>query len=403
MSSSPISYKFEKTVSSSAAEVYRSFTNAMALREWLCDVATVQPRPGGRIYLAWESGYYVSGDYTKLIENKEVSFLSRGRNEPDSTQVTIQIEARGGQTNLTLSHSGLLDNQEWADARREIKYGWEKGLNNLVSILGTGEDLRITQKPMLGIFFNELNQKMSHELGIPVAHGVYLENVMDGLGGKAAGLMKNDVIVELNNKPVTDHPSLQLAMRGCKAGDSIGVVYYRGAEKISTTLKLAKREITSIPKTAVELAANLKGIYNKHFGQLTELTKKSSDKDASFSPGNGEWDIKEIIAHLIHTERYLQESIQMRVFDQEQVSDGYGGNVECRIQATITAFPSLAQIMDEYHRSMIETVEMVNCLPQSFLDHKGSYWRLALELLQYTEHITEHIVQVELNLEAARK
>jgi uncharacterized protein YndB with AHSA1/START domain len=403
MSSSPISYKFEKTIYASASEVYRSFTNAMALREWLCDVATVQPRPGGRIYLAWESGYYVSGDYTKLVENKEVSFMNRGRNEPDSTQVTILIESHGGQTNLTLTHSGLLDDPEWANARHEIKYGWEKGLNNLVSVLETGEDLRITQKPMLGIFFNNLNEKMSVELGIPVSQGIYLENVMDGLGGKAAGLMKNDVIVELNNKPVTDHPSLQFAMRGCKAGDTIDIGYYRGAEKKSAKLKLAQREITSIPKTSLELAAALKGIYNKHFGELGELTKRISEKDASFAPASGEWNIKEIIAHLIHTERYLQESIQMRVFDQEQVSDGYGGNVECRIQATIKAFPTLAQILEEYHRSIIETVEMVACLPQSFSNHKGSYWHLALELLQYTEHITEHIIQVEINLEAARK
>jgi uncharacterized protein YndB with AHSA1/START domain len=59
MSSQTLS--FTQLVKTSPESVYDAFTNATQLREWLCNVATVVPRPGGRIYLWWNSGYYTSG------------------------------------------------------------------------------------------------------------------------------------------------------------------------------------------------------------------------------------------------------------------------------------------------------------------------------------------------------
>jgi uncharacterized protein YndB with AHSA1/START domain len=39
--------------------VYRAFTNSTALREWLCDTATVSPRLGGG-FTAWNGYAYGS-------------------------------------------------------------------------------------------------------------------------------------------------------------------------------------------------------------------------------------------------------------------------------------------------------------------------------------------------------
>ena len=41
----------QRTIQAPLDQVYRAFTNAQALREWFCDVATVVPRIGGRVYL----------------------------------------------------------------------------------------------------------------------------------------------------------------------------------------------------------------------------------------------------------------------------------------------------------------------------------------------------------------
>ena len=40
-------------VNASVKFAYRAFTSSTSLREWLCDIATVEPHPRGRMYLWW--------------------------------------------------------------------------------------------------------------------------------------------------------------------------------------------------------------------------------------------------------------------------------------------------------------------------------------------------------------
>ncbi len=77
-------------------QVYRAFTNATVLREWFCDVATVSPNAGGRIYMAWDDGYYTSGSYLVLKEFKAVAFTWFGRGEPRETRVSVRIKPQKG-------------------------------------------------------------------------------------------------------------------------------------------------------------------------------------------------------------------------------------------------------------------------------------------------------------------
>ena len=44
---------FSERIDAPAAVVYYAFTNAAALREWLCNDAQLDARAGGRIYLWW--------------------------------------------------------------------------------------------------------------------------------------------------------------------------------------------------------------------------------------------------------------------------------------------------------------------------------------------------------------
>ena len=74
-------FTFEQSIKASPAHIYHAFTNATALREWMCDVSTINPKPGGRLYVSWNSGYYASGEYTTLEKDKQVAFTWNGRNE----------------------------------------------------------------------------------------------------------------------------------------------------------------------------------------------------------------------------------------------------------------------------------------------------------------------------------
>ena len=65
---------FERTVAASPAEVYRAFTSSTALREWLCDTATTSPRANGHLFVGWNDGYYATGHFTELLQNRAVCF-----------------------------------------------------------------------------------------------------------------------------------------------------------------------------------------------------------------------------------------------------------------------------------------------------------------------------------------
>ena len=58
----------QRELKADVQQVYQAFTNATVLREWFCDIATVSPNSGGRIYMAWDDGYYTSGYYLTLKE-----------------------------------------------------------------------------------------------------------------------------------------------------------------------------------------------------------------------------------------------------------------------------------------------------------------------------------------------
>src|SRR4030067_889931 len=90
---------FSQMVKAPPAEVYRAFTNATALREWLCNIDTASSR-------------------------------------------------------------------EWTKSLLEIEKASKKGLENLASVLETGEDLRFVLRPMLGIFFGDYDADKAKGLGV---------------------------------------------------------------------------------------------------------------------------------------------------------------------------------------------------------------------------------------------
>jgi len=99
---------FEQLIDAPADLIFRAFTSAAGFREWLCDVSTTNPTQGGWIYLAWNYGYFASGEFTQLIPNKAVSFSWIGRNEPGWSKVDVVIVPTDTEANkVILRHSDI--------------------------------------------------------------------------------------------------------------------------------------------------------------------------------------------------------------------------------------------------------------------------------------------------------
>jgi uncharacterized protein YndB with AHSA1/START domain len=395
-------FQFEKMIKASPEQAYLAFTNATSLQEWLCDLATVDPKTGGRVYLAWNSGFYSAGEYLTLEKNKKVEFTWFGKGEPAGTQVGVIFTPRDGKTQVQLEHSGLGSGEAWQRMIAEVQKSWPVSLNNLASVLETGEDQRFTQRPMLGIGLSDFNDDIARHLGVPVTCGVRIDRAIEGMGAQAAGLESDDVLVSLGGREITDFNSIGTALQGRRAGDHVEVVFYRGAELKRADMVLSPRPMPEIPWSVDGLARAVRERYLQIDQELDEFFKDVSEEAASFRPSPDEWCVKEVVAHLIQSERSYQNYIADVVGGQEPHYDDYYGNLQARIDAILDVHETLAELRQELKRCDQETLAFFVHLPVSFLERKGSYWRIAYGALEAPYHHQVHLEQMSLLVQNAR-
>lgn len=402
MSSKMQTVTTEKLINASTSLVYQAFTNATLLKEWLCDVATVSAKPGGRMYLWWNGDFYSSGEYVSLEPDHSVAFQWFGRGESVPTQVTVTLVGKDNGTLVTMAHT-LPAGKEWLKIAQGFKHEWTVSLENLASVLETGQDRRIFDRPLLGIDVGDFSPEQAKRLGVPVTTGVRLDDVREGLGAQAAGLKANDVLVSLCGVALSDFGSLISALRGKKGGDKVKVVYYRGPKKKTVTMELSRRPIPDVPFNIPELARRVRLIHEERLSALAEAFRGVSEEEAAFQPGSNEWSAKEVLGHLILGDQFFP-NYYLSIFQGQEIwSDGYSGNSHELTRATVAAFPTVADLLEQLHRLSNLLVAFVESWPAEYLARKSSYFRVAQILLEDQGHTQSHIKQIQEAIAAARK
>ncbi len=403
MSQDTQTLKFTQSVKASPKQVYYAFTHASALNQWLCNFSTVLPNPGGRIYLWWNSGYFSSGEFTQIEKNKRLSFIWHGRHEPGDTLVSVQFIGEDSHTLVELGHSGFGTGETWEKIVNECQDGWEKGLENLSSIFATGEDLRFVRRPMLGIMINEFDEDIAKKMGVPVSKGIRIDKPVENMGAEAAGLLSDDVIVSLGGNDTTDSAELATALQGYHAGDEVEVIFYRGGEKKSTMMKLSGRPFPEMPQNTEEFARAVEAKYSTQRDQLQTLFEDLTEEEAVYKPAPDEWSIKETLAHLVQSEQGLNTWISGVISGYRPHYDDYGGNLPVFTHATLTAYPTIAELLEQFNRCNKETVALIEGLPDDLPTYKNMYWLLGITMLEPPYHFNGHLEQMEATLKTARK
>ena len=392
----------EIMVEAPARQAYRAFTNVFLLRRWLCDVATVDPRPQGRMYLWWNGDFYSSGYYLGLEPEKTVRFRWFSSIDPAATEVTVSLETRNGNTRVSMAHS-VPDSADWEQRLVGFKANWDQSLENLKSVLESGIDLRVANRPMLGIVPGDFNPEQAQHLGIPVHEGLRLDGVVEGMGAAAAGLQKDDVIIQLADRKIGSQPGdLRNAIAGKMGGDRVEVVFYRGANKQSIQMEMSRRPMLEVPFNAAELARLGRAKYQSVLRELEKCYENASDLQANTRPARGEWSALETTAHLLHSERQNQAYLAELVDGYERTADGYGGNVEAQIVATTAIYPSIASMLSALRASIAETLALVENLPDEFCQDKSSFYQAGSLILQIDFHYQGHTSQILSTLSTAR-
>lgn len=396
------SVQVEKLIHVPVNAAYHAFTNATALREWLCDVATVVPRPNGRIYLWWNGDFYSSGHFFETEPNQRVRFRWFSNIDPGPSEVTVSFTTQGDGALVSMTHN-VPEGDDWAKRAEGFGAEWQQSLENLASVLETGKDLRIVNRPMLGIVPGDFNAEMARHMGVPVTEGLRLDDTVEGMGARNAGLRKDDVIVGVNGQTIdNDFVSFLNAIRGKKGGDTLTVTFYRGAEKHEVQMELSRRPVPEVPFNPQELARAVHEPYVGALADLRQVFSGISDEQAAKRPEPGEWSALDTVAHSIHVERTNRQFIDELVQGFERTGDDFGGNIDAHVRATVQTYPTVESILGELERNVAENVTFIGNLPPEFVARKGSYFRMGWGMMQATTHIHAHIEQIKAALAAAK-
>jgi uncharacterized protein YndB with AHSA1/START domain len=394
---------FTQEVQAAPTAVYYALTNGGAMREWLCTNSQVSTRVGGRLYLYWQQGYYAAGDFQKLEPDKEVVYTWQGKNEPTVSTVTFTLEPTADGTRINLVHSNVPAGEDFADLRQSLKEGWEAGLANLKAVLETGLDKRVYDQAFLGILIaRQITAEQAEELGIDTEGGIRISGTMAETGAAAAGLQANDVIVDMGGSVTKDFNSLQAAIRPYRAGDSVKVTYYRDGERKQVVMTLMTRPVPNIPATPAGLAEVVKTLYAQLDEELDEVLANATEAEADYRPDENSWNVKELLAHLITTERGTQMGAATQVTDG--VLDGFPNNPAAWVRSVTAVYPTLTDMVELWKRTEAESVALLANLPEAMVARKATYHNIGNNFLTgLATHTRAHIGEIQTLLAAARK
>ncbi len=384
---------FGVIVDASPEAAYFMFTNTGGFRGWLSDQSQVDPRPGGRLYLWWRSGYYVTGTYNTLDPNRALAFTWYGREEPGETQVQVVFSPVAGGTRIDLDHFGMGTGEGWEEVRVEFKKGWEKGLENLQSVLESGQDLRTVRRPVLGIQIGRvLTTAETTALNLPYQGVIQVDAAVAGTGAASAGIQRGDLLVSLGGLPVPTIEDLSQALDRYFAGDRVELGLVRDGKDRTVEIALSSRTLPAVPDTPAAFADAVQEANRAAYQEVYALLEGVSEDQADNHLHAEEWDIKRNLAHLIVVERDTQSWIAAAVSDREAV---FNTNEVTRLDALIKVYPTLPGLLAEFKRAQEETAAMIRALPEAFvLRRKGSYVNLGYGLLTAALHTSGHVGQM---------
>lgn len=368
------------------------FTNSTLIREWLADEALTSPVEDGRFYLCWSDGYQTAGHFTKLTPGKTIGFTWNGSDEKGATKVKVTLKPTDGGTSVRVRQSGFERDKAGRRAAAAIKNAWESSLENLGSVTSDGADLRITRRPMLGISPGQtITADLADEVGVD--HGIRLEGVVEGMGAQKAGLRSGDILVGLGGLQIRNYADLAVAAAARTAGDEVEVEFYRDRQPHTAPMELSGRPIPDLPANSAQLAAMVGEMYRRFHDALVGVLEGITEEEAG-SSHDGEWSIKENLAHLITDEVDSHSRLIEGVEGSERLYDGVRGtNSDMRMRVSAAVYPDTWAMVDSCRRAMAETVGLLSALPEDL--RRSTFWRIAFGYSQSESHLVEHLDQIK--------
>ena len=183
--------------------------------------------------------------------------------------VTVGIVSAMGRANLNI-FGGTPDYQDFIQTDASINFGNSGGplcnirgevigINTAINTNAQGigfavpinlarhvaEQLVATgtvKRAMMGVNIANMTPEIAEGFGLASLQGVIVQNVIKGSPAEKAGLQRNDVIVELNGKPVADRDKFRLTIADTPVGTKVRLGVMRDGKRIPIEVSLMGRD-----------------------------------------------------------------------------------------------------------------------------------------------------------------
>ena len=118
-------------------------------------------------------------------------------------------------------------------------YGFAIPTSIMTKVVADLKEFGTVQRAILGISGHDLGDERTKDKDLGTVEGVYVAEVTDGSGAKAAGIEPGDVIIKLAGKKVHNMAELQESLAKYRPGDKVEVTLLRGKKEkhLEVTLK----------------------------------------------------------------------------------------------------------------------------------------------------------------------
>jgi uncharacterized protein YndB with AHSA1/START domain len=136
----PLPYSLERTVVIQAPRdtVFAYFEDSSRWAAWWGAGSTIDPRPGGKVYVRHPGAVEASGEIVEIVRPQKIVFTygyASGKPiGPGESLVTIVLEPAGGGTRLTLRHDLAEES-----ARNEHVQGWRFQLSLFANLIANDQ------------------------------------------------------------------------------------------------------------------------------------------------------------------------------------------------------------------------------------------------------------------------
>ncbi len=196
-------------------------------------------------------------------------------------------------------------------------YGFAIPTSIMTKVVDDLKEFGAVQRAILGISGHDLGDERTKDKDLGTVEGVYVAEVTDGSGAKAAGIEPGDVIVKIAGKKVHNMAELQENIAKHRPGDKVSVTIMRGKKEkeLDVTLKNMQGNTEVVKKFDLDmLGAAFQPIsedVKRHLGISYGLQVTGVDKgkfaDAGIKKG---FVILKVNGHKIASEENLAEVLK---------------------------------------------------------------------------------------------